>query len=72
MIATGANLGGSREEMEQMRATLDPVLARNPNIRMSAKVAGNHGNMLRKDFRAVADAVRELAGTPRSRGRLSR
>ncbi|SEH01031.1 alpha/beta hydrolase fold [Nonomuraea solani] len=65
VVATGANLGGSREEMEEMRATLGPVLARNPNIKVSATVAGNHGNMLRKDFRAVADAVRELAGTAR-------
>ncbi|GAB2649103.1 hypothetical protein GCM10009743_25970 [Kribbella swartbergensis] len=32
---------------------------RNPNIEVSAKVAGNHGAILRKDFRAVADAVRE-------------
>lgn len=72
VVATGANLGGGRDEMESMRASLDPVLARNPNIKVSAKVAGNHGNMLRKDFRAVADAVRELAGTARSRGRQSR
>ncbi|MGP3964952.1 hypothetical protein ACTWPT_54270 [Nonomuraea sp. 3N208] len=35
-------------------------------------VASNYGNMLRKDFRAVADAVRELADTQRPRGRLSR
>ena len=63
VVATGGNLGGSREEMEQMRATLDPVLTRNPNVKVSAKVASNHGNLLRKDFRAVADAVRELAGT---------
>lgn len=63
VVATGANLGGGRAEMERMRATLAPVLARNPNIKISAKVAGNHGNILRKDFRAVADAVRELADT---------
>ncbi|MGW5689208.1 alpha/beta fold hydrolase [Nonomuraea sp. NPDC003754] len=72
VVATGANLGGGRDEMERMRASLDPVLARNPNIKVSAKVASNHGNMLRKDFRAIADAVRELAGTPRSRGRQGR
>ncbi|MEU4223591.1 alpha/beta hydrolase [Nonomuraea sp. NPDC026600] len=72
VAATGANLGGSREEMEEMRATLTPVLARNPNIKMSAKVASNHGNMLSKDFRAIADTIRELAGTLRSRGRQSR
>jgi pimeloyl-ACP methyl ester carboxylesterase len=61
VVATGGNLGGGRDEMERMRASLAPVLARNPNIKVSAKAAGNHGNMPRKDFRAVADAVRELA-----------
>ncbi|MEU4512321.1 alpha/beta fold hydrolase [Nonomuraea wenchangensis] len=71
VVATGANLGGGRDEMERMRASLDPVLGRNPNIKVSVKVASNHGTILRKDFRAVADAVRELGGTPRSRGRRS-
>jgi hypothetical protein len=37
------------------------VSARNPNIRISAKVASNHGAILRKDFRAIAEAVREVA-----------
>lgn len=63
VLATGASLGGGEEEMEQMRAALDPVLARNPNLRVTAKVASNHSHILRKDFRAVADAVRELAVT---------
>jgi hypothetical protein len=49
--------------MEQTRAALDPVLARNPNLKVSAKVASNHSNILRKDFPAVAQAVRELAAT---------
>jgi pimeloyl-ACP methyl ester carboxylesterase len=61
VLATGANLGGGREEMEQMRASLGPVLARNPNLRISAKVASNHTQILRRDFRAVAAAVREVA-----------
>ena len=61
VLATGGNLGASEEEMEQVRVALDPVLARNPNIRVSAKVASNHSKILRNDFRAVADAVRELA-----------
>jgi hypothetical protein len=49
--------------MEQMRASLDPVLASNPNLSVSAKVASNHSKILRNDFLAIADAVRELAGT---------
>lgn len=61
VLATGANLGGGAEEMEQMRASLDPVLRRNPNLRVSAKVESNHTQILRKDFRAVAAAVRETA-----------
>lgn len=61
VLATGANLGGGQEEMEQMRASLDPVLRRNPNLRVSAKVASNHTQIVRKDFRAIATAVRETA-----------
>ncbi|MEU9126475.1 alpha/beta hydrolase [Streptomyces sp. NPDC048506] len=61
VLATGGNLGGDPKLMEQIRANLDPVLARNPNIRVSAKVASNHSKILSKDFRAVADAIRELA-----------
>jgi hypothetical protein len=41
------------------------VTARNPNIRISAKVASNHGAILKKDFRAVAEAVREAAALDR-------
>ncbi|TDQ53250.1 alpha/beta fold hydrolase [Actinorugispora endophytica] len=61
VLATGDNLGSEKGEMERVRAALDPVLARNPDIRVSAKVASNHSHILRKDFRAVADAVREVA-----------
>ncbi|MDE3720867.1 alpha/beta hydrolase [Nocardiopsis sp. N85] len=60
VLATGGNLGAGEEEMERLRTALDTVLARNPGIRVSAKVESNHSHILRKDFRAVADAVREL------------
>ena len=63
VLATGDNLGAEQDEMEQVRATLDPVLARNPKITVSAKVQSNHSHILRKDFRAIADAIRDLAGT---------
>ncbi|WP_208722388.1 alpha/beta fold hydrolase [Amycolatopsis thermoflava] len=53
------------EEMEASRASLEPVLARNPNLRISAKVAGNHSKIPQKDFRAVAEAVREVAAAGR-------
>ncbi|HUR08960.1 MAG TPA: hypothetical protein VM347_40925 [Nonomuraea sp.] len=44
-----------------MRAILAPVIARNPYLKVSAMVAGDHGSTPRKAFRAVADAVRETA-----------
>jgi hypothetical protein len=62
---TIAELGG--DEQEQIRASLDEVTARNPNLKVSAKVASNHGAILRKDFRAIAEAVREVA--PLDQGR---
>ncbi|KAA8888856.1 alpha/beta fold hydrolase [Nocardia colli] len=58
--ASGSSLGSKGDEQERIRAGLDAVTARNPNIRISAKVASNHGAILRKDFRAVAAAVREV------------
>jgi len=61
VVASGGHLGAGAEETERFRATIDPVLARNPNIRVSAKVASNHSHILRKDFRAIAQAVRETA-----------
>lgn len=67
VLATGSNLGGGEGEMEAARASLDPVLERNPNIQVSAKVPSNHSHILRKDFRAVADAVRATAPDPSNR-----
>ncbi|MFI6423856.1 alpha/beta fold hydrolase [Promicromonospora sp. NPDC050880] len=61
VLASGASLGSKGDEQEKIRASLGPVLERNPNIEISAKVASNHDWILKKDFRAVADAVREVA-----------
>jgi hypothetical protein len=61
VLATGDSLGTKGGEMEQGRATLDPMLARHPNLKVSAKVASNHSKILRNDSPAVAHAVRETA-----------
>lgn len=61
VLATGTTLGNQGDEMEQGRAALGPILAGNPNLEISAKVASSHSTILRKDFPAVAQAVRELA-----------
>ena len=63
VLATGASLGNQGDEMEQGRAALAPILALNPNLAISAKVASNHSTILRKDSPAVARAVREVAHT---------
>jgi len=60
VVATGESFGSGGGH-EQIRTSLPGVVARNPNIKISAKVASNHGAILRKDFHAVADAVREVA-----------
>ncbi|WP_368861717.1 alpha/beta fold hydrolase [Actinospica durhamensis] len=61
IVASGSSLGSTEEGHTAMRATLDPVLERNPNVRVSATVTSNHSTVLRKDFRAVAAAVLEVA-----------
>jgi hypothetical protein len=43
------------------------VTARNPNIKITAKVASNHGAILKKDFPVIAEAVREVAALDRDR-----
>lgn len=68
IVASGEAVGSRDDLQEQMRKSLDPVLARNKNLAVSAKVASNHGSILRKDSPAVADAVRGVAaGYPKGR-----
>ena len=59
------NASGSELGRERVRASLEQVVERNPNIKIYAKVASNHGTILNKDFRAVANAVREVAALDR-------
>jgi pimeloyl-ACP methyl ester carboxylesterase len=61
VVASGSSFGSRGDEQEQIRAGLDAVTARNPYIRISAKVASNHGGVLKKDSPAIAAAVREVA-----------
>ncbi|MGW1984927.1 alpha/beta fold hydrolase [Streptomyces collinus] len=61
LVATGASLGGTADGLTAMRATLEPILARNPNVQVSATVPSKHTTIVRKDYRAIATAVREVA-----------
>jgi pimeloyl-ACP methyl ester carboxylesterase len=62
VVASNGNLGAEAHEMADVRATLDPILARNPNLQVSAKVESNHSQIVAKDFPAIATAVRKIAG----------
>ncbi|MQM26346.1 alpha/beta fold hydrolase [Glycomyces albidus] len=61
VFASGASLGSKGDEQEDIRAAVDKYAQRNPNVKIFAKVPSNHDHILRKDFRTVADAVREVA-----------
>jgi hypothetical protein len=65
VMASGDSLGTKDGVMEQGRTVLEPILTRNPNLKLSAKVASNHTGILRKDSPAVAQAVREVAALDR-------
>ncbi|MDR7277163.1 alpha/beta fold hydrolase [Catenuloplanes atrovinosus] len=69
VVASGTSLGSRGDEQERIRAGLDAVTVRNPNIRIHAKVASNHGALLRKDFPVIAEAVREVAALGAERNR---
>lgn len=65
VVASGEAVGSRDDLQEQMRKAIDPVLARNPNLKVGAKVSSNHGSILRKDSPAVAAVVREVAALDR-------
>lgn len=61
VLASGTSFGSKGDGQERIRASVPAVVERNPQITIHAKVASNHGAILRKDFRAVAEAVRGVA-----------
>ncbi|MGW0548383.1 alpha/beta fold hydrolase [Streptomyces altiplanensis] len=65
VVASGTSFGSRGDEQERIRAGLDAVTARNANIRIGAKVASNHGTILKKEFPAIAEAVRTVAALGR-------
>jgi len=65
VVASGSSFGSRGDEQERIRTSLDAVIARDPNIQIGAKVTSNHGAILKRDFRAVAEAVREVAALDR-------
>ncbi|MBF6205695.1 alpha/beta hydrolase [Streptomyces gardneri] len=68
VVASGTSFGSRGDEQERIRAGLDAVTTRNPNIQISAKVPSNHGALLRKDFRVIAQAVHQTAAAHHPHG----
>ena len=68
VLASGMSFGSKGDEQEVIRTGVTAAVARNPNLKISAKVSSNHGAILKKDYRAVADAVREIAALNRQAG----
>ena len=58
VLASGTSFGSKGDGQEKIRASVPAVADRNPHITIHAKVASNHGAILRKDYREVAEAVR--------------
>lgn len=67
VVASGTSFGSRGDEQERIRTSLDAVTERNSNIQIGAKVASNHGAILRKESPVIADAVREIAALDRGR-----
>lgn len=61
VLANGASRGGEEQEFNAMRESLNPLLIKNQNLKVAAKVASNHENILSKDFKAIANTISVLA-----------
>ena len=62
VLASGTSFGSKGDEQEQIRASVPAVVERNPHMSIHAKVSSNHGAILRKDYRTIAQAVRAIGG----------
>ncbi len=60
VLATGKSMGGEEHEFNAMRENLNPVLEKNHHLKVFAKVPSNHGKILAKDFKAIANTVNAL------------
>jgi pimeloyl-ACP methyl ester carboxylesterase len=61
VLASGASFGSKSNELELIRTGVNAVVESNPNVKISAKVASSHDEILKKDFLAIANAVREVS-----------
>lgn len=60
VLASGSSFGSKGNEQEMIRTGVNAVVARNPNIKISAKVKSNHGSILKNDYTEVAKTILEI------------
>jgi pimeloyl-ACP methyl ester carboxylesterase len=61
VLATGVSRGGEEQEFKAMRESINPLIAVNPNLKISAKVPSNHEKIVKKDFKIIAETIYKLA-----------
>jgi pimeloyl-ACP methyl ester carboxylesterase len=71
VMATGDSLGTKGGEMDQGRTVLDPILARNPNLKVSAKVASKRVTTPRSCARTPPPSPRPYVSSPSPAARRS-
>lgn len=59
--ATGKHLGATEEELRAIRATIDPIVASNPNVTIFATVPSSHTRIVAKHPDTIAAAVDAVA-----------
>ena len=67
VVAKGKHLGANDAVMQRVRASLHPLLVRNPNLQVSAQVSSNHETIMKKDYPAIVDAVRKVTAQHQQR-----
>lgn len=60
VLGKGGHLGTNDEEMAEVRASLDAVLARKPRFGVTARVPVDHEKIVRKGYPQIATAIREV------------
>ena len=62
VLSSGTSFGSKGDGQEKIRASVPAVAELNPHITFTPRSAAITAPSLRKDYRAIADAVRGVAG----------
>lgn len=57
VLAKGQSRGGEKHEFDAMRESINPMLELNSHLKIGAQVESNHENILKKDFKKIAETT---------------